>query len=198
MRKISEIINSAKKKLEKPRVLYHGSDVKVTVLKPAWNFNNRQTKKIRGVFATDFERAKMFAIYSAFKGEGFGNLSSRNKTMLVENIKETIGEEFYIYTVDADGFVLDDSKPEVGEYYIENKDVKIKDMQVFDTAAEIKKAGWRIYRLVREDEFLRLEGTDEESNNVKARRTGKDREIDIIGRIAAQRAARMQKSNQRT
>jgi hypothetical protein len=104
-------------------------------------FDSSVTKKITGVFATtNLTMAKFFGIRGCL--EYGGTTFLRDKKIYIDNLRDSLLEKFYIYSVNSIGFIHDRNYE-----YIRYNDTKINNVSEFDLANEIDTGGWEIYLL---------------------------------------------------
>lgn len=139
---------------EKKPYLYHGSVRKLNVgdkLLCHTQYNHNSSDTVSGVFATsDLDRAKYFGIINCVRANIPNTRSRKSKKKLyLEDIRPDIIKKFYIYSVEAKDFVLDDA-----DEYICDHDVVICDVAEFDLITTLEQEGWEIYKIPHVDKKL--------------------------------------------
>ena len=140
---------------------YHGSKVEIRggYLRPNRAFNSAQDKVCPGAFVTsDLDHAKFFAINSCLSGNG--HTKQDGKKIYLERLSPNIKTQFYIYALNEakdNPFIHD-----TGTEYYALKPVKIVGEQTFNTAEEIRKAGYEVYVL---NEPLKSKANTQAGNN---------------------------------
>ena len=125
---------------------YHGSKTEISggILYPNQAFNSIQDKVCSGVFVTsDIADAKFFAINRCISGNGHTRLEG--KKIYLERLSSNIQRHFFVYSLYEtleNPFVHDR-----GTEYYSVKPIQIVDTEKFNTAEEIKKAGYEVYVL---------------------------------------------------
>ena len=156
---IRDKFNKAIKKVTN-KVYYHGSvaDIHGGYLQPKEQFNHKQDGVVTAAFVTSDERyAKFFPINRCI---GNGQCHLRNKKIYLEQLRDDIKSEFYVYTVyetPDNPFVHDH-----GTEYYARKPIKIAKRTKYNTAEEIEKLGYEIYVL---DEPLKSKKDRKSGNN---------------------------------
>ena len=128
---------------EIPKKLYHGSGHQITDefvrTKPGF-INNMQTP-VTAVFATNYDRARLYAVMRIIGGEHWKSPIG-NHTLCVEQVEPNISEKAYIYELDSNGFVHDSQT----EYY-SLTDKKIQNIIEIDIMQEIINGNIRLFVL---------------------------------------------------
>ena len=146
------VFSSGTKKLTTKRKYYHGSATQIhgDFLQPREQFNSVQNKRVTGAFVTyHAEYAKFFALVKCLSGRGQINTiidkKTGNKKIFFERLAKNIKPEFYLYTVyePTDAPFIHDR----GTEYYSTEPIKISGRKTYNTFAELRKMGYKIYEL---------------------------------------------------
>ncbi len=124
-----------------PKILYHGSVQKITdgIIHPKPGHINCMTETVTAVFATTFDKAKIYAARHIIN-RGICSLRGTTDCLFTTKANPNLSGKFYVYELDGDGFVLDGNQ----EYYC-STNKPIKNVYELDIASEIQNGNIKIF-----------------------------------------------------
>jgi len=143
---------------EKPKILYHGSGIKITdgfIRAKPGHINGMKTEVVAVFAKSDYTEAMVYAI---MRKVGYWWRSPRGNELYVDSLNPDISGKGYIYELDSDGFISDAVTNKNDYYCLTDKPI-IKETE-FDIMDKIKNGEIKVYILKDKIDFSKMSKRD--------------------------------------